>query len=242
MNSVCIGIVVHNRWKETEKLINFLLKNTEYKDFRITVVDNGSFDETVNELDQFENKIKILHLEKQSFANCFNEILKDDSDFYCFITNEVEFVTNDWLQKLVTKFQSDPMNCVCVPIKKIYGQSLIGGRLDHKAQCINVFKDQFEELEWVHSCCFLISKMTLKRIGLFDDRFKIRYYEEIDYCIRILENKYKLVYDENVEILFYDNEPVDLKKCQEINRQLFIQKHKNWLIENKQKTNKGKSK
>lgn len=236
--SVLIGIVVYNRWESTKKLITSIL-NTNYSNFQISIIDNASYDQTVNNLDQFSNKIKIIcNKSRQSFAHCFNQVLNADADLYCLMTNEIEIDTEDWLQNLVEKIQSDPMNGICVPVKRAYGKYLIGGKLTTNATCLNIFKEKFEEIEWVHSCCFLLKKFLLHKIGKFDEQFKVRYYEDVDFCVRATDYNYKIVYDDRVEISFFENEPIELKMCQDINRQLFVEKNENWLIEHKGKAEK----
>ena len=55
------------------------------------------------------------------------------------------------------------------------------------------------------SGAFLLTPRRLwEEFGGFDEIFKPAYYEETDYCSRLWENGYRVVYDPNAVLLHYE--------------------------------------
>lgn len=239
--SVELSIFVYNQWEKTLRLLNSIKENTSYSNYKITVIDNGSTDQTVNELKNHPETNPIFK-ENLSFAVCNNFVLDGSkADYVCVITSEVE-VSKDWLLNLVKKMEIDEDIGIISPVKKNDENLIIGGKLRDDATCINLFERvrNREVIEWFHSCCFLIRKDVINKIGLFDERFQVRYYEDIDFCIRVKEAGFKLVCPQDIVISFYDDELPELKYNQEENRVLFVEKNKDWLIKNKGRAVKRK--
>ena len=158
-------------------------------------------------------------------------------------TNEfLRSYAKNWLTDLMAIYDTEYNVGIVSPVKNHIGRKLIGGKLDSAGNCINLFEEDREKetIEWFHSCCLLLNNTIAKRVGCFDERFKVRYYEEVDLCIRTLDYGYKLICPKNVEIDYLSNESIDFKGYQEKNRVLFVTKNEQWLIEHKGKAVKRK--
>lgn len=83
------------------------------------------------------------------------------------------------------------------------------------------------------SGAFLLTRRDLfESLGGFDDRFAPMYYEEVDYCVRLWQEGFRVVYDPDVVIVHYEfasSTSSDAFAFQNRNRERFMEKHKNWL-------------
>ena len=112
-----ISIVVYNNWNGTKRLLDSIFENTVYPNYKIILVDNASRDQTVNELEQYENMFLIHYNEdKKSWAACHNLTMsKTFADYVCLLSNDVK-VRKNWLTNLIDCDVS--FICVPTPLKR----------------------------------------------------------------------------------------------------------------------------
>jgi len=84
------------------------------------------------------------------------------------------------------------------------------------------------------SGAFLLTPAALfERMGGFDERFAPAYYEETDYCVRLWEGGYRVVYDPDAAIIHYEfgssTADGDALRLQATNHAIFVAGHKAWL-------------
>ncbi len=59
-----------------------------------------------------------------------------------------------------------------------------------------------QEVDWVLGAAMMLSRSTLNRVGLLDERFFL-YFEDTDFCWRIWEAGYRVVYLADAEMVHY---------------------------------------
>ena len=84
------------------------------------------------------------------------------------------------------------------------------------------------------SGAFLLTPAALwRQMGGFDERFAPAYYEETDYCVRLWEGGYRVVYDPEAAILHYEfgssTALGDALRLQAANHAIFVAQHGHWL-------------
>ncbi len=84
------------------------------------------------------------------------------------------------------------------------------------------------------SGAFLLTRAALFRdMGSFDERFAPAYYEETDYCVRLWESGYRVVYDPDAAIVHYEFgssvADEDALRLQAGNQAVFVARHADWL-------------
>ena len=167
----------------------------EIPDFEIIIINNGKDVETKDILNRYKNqykdKIVILNQENNiGVAKSWNlgiEISK--YDYIAFCNNDIEFMNDNCLKRLQQSiikgkrvYWTSPSTCYNRdPKKRVF-------RLHH-----------YEQLKYGHSidsyvvgCCFMIPREAFEKIGIFDELFDIKYYEDLDFINRILQSKNKL--------------------------------------------------
>ena len=71
------------------------------------------------------------------------------------------------------------------------------------------------------------------RLGGFDERYKPAYYEDVDYCVRLWRNGYRVVYTPDAVATHVENasstSPDDPLTLQRERQSIFVSLHKEWL-------------
>ena len=172
-------------------------------DYEFIIINNGDDLETENYLKEImnkDNKVRVIKNEKNlGVSASWNQGIKESScDYICIINNDIEIMTPEWLCKLQLKLMEDeniywtsPHTCYTKDMKKrIY-------RIHHYEQLLyGVSKESY-----VVGCCFMCPKRAFNDIGLFDEQFNIKYYEDLDFINRILESRHRVAITN--EVLVY---------------------------------------
>lgn len=106
-----IGIVTFNRYPIIRKCIESILRHVDYP-YNLTIVDDGSFDETRDYLKKLKEKgiIKnLILLDKNvGIAEARNILINNISEQYIFMLDGDEDFSQPFLKKLVTVLNKEP--------------------------------------------------------------------------------------------------------------------------------------
>jgi GT2 family glycosyltransferase len=182
------------------------LHNIDYKNVQLILVDNGSSDGSIEFVQSTYPTVEIVSsLKNLGFAGGNNLGYEHATGDYILFLNNDTIVETDFLTKLVHGLSSDP---------KIGGvQSKIISMDDHsKFDSIGAFLTntgflyhygylQTVDKKYDHSirlytakgACMLFRKSVIDKVGLFDPDF-FAYFEETDFCHRVLIAGYKILY------------------------------------------------
>jgi GT2 family glycosyltransferase len=195
---VHVVILNWNGWRDTVECVASV-KQTNYPNFQIVVVDNASSDDS-------EDKIRAAHPDitmlqsgvNRGYAGGNNVGIRhalDSGAPFVWILNNDTTVAPNTLAELV-RATSDPG--VGIVGSKIYYMGeptrlwFAGGKIDwRRGIAYNVGADQDDrgqfddatEAEMASGSSMLISRRTFERAGLFDERLFL-YFEEADLCCR----------------------------------------------------------
>ncbi len=209
INKLSIAVILVN-WKKynlTSKCIDSLNKSN-YKNFKIILVDNEYSEKSLIELKNKYNEL-IVFKEKNNlgFAGGNNigirYALENDYDYIMLLNNDTE-VTENFILPLVERIEKDhSLGAVQPLILNFSNKSIIwnaGGKLNkflgltstrlnnNKLNSSIVFDDY---TDWISGCCILIKSETLTKVGLLDEKF-FNYYEDVDWSLRMKNLGYDL--------------------------------------------------
>jgi GT2 family glycosyltransferase len=202
---VSIVIVNYNGYKWLKLCIPSLIK-TEYSEFEIIIVDNGSTDQSVEYVkNNWQSNIKIISLiENLGFAEgCNIGIRQAKGDIIALLNNDME-VDKNWLKAAVQALLSNrTAGAVQSKImqhddkEKIYCAGL---SVDKFGLCLSIGsgeidQGQYDSLSEIWGSCggaMVAWKHLLIKAGLFDPSFFL-YYEDVDLSWRIKLSGYNIL-------------------------------------------------
>ena len=202
---VSIIIPNYNGYKWLKLCIPSLMK-TNYSEYEIIIVDNGSTDQSIEYLkNNWQHCIKIIELrENLGFAEgCNIGIREAKGDIIALLNNDME-VDKDWLRAAVEALLSDErVGAVQSKIMQHGNKETIycaGLSIDKFGICLPIGSGeidygQYDYLSEISGSCggAMVSwKHLLIKAGLFDPSFFI-YYEDVDLSWRIKLSGYNIL-------------------------------------------------
>lgn len=192
------------------------LNKITYRNKKIVVVDNFSQDNSVNEIRKNIEDVYIIESTKNEGWSGGNNIgikraLEDEAEYVLLLNNDTEVEAN-FLTEMVESFGRHD-NAAIVGSKIMYFDEpekiwYAGGRINwfkftsehygikeiDKGQC-----DEEKEVTFITGCNMLIKSEVIKKNGLIPHEY-FMYFEDNDYCTKVLDSGYKLVYNPNAKI------------------------------------------
>ena len=199
MNQPKVNILILN-WNGGKYLFECIksLKKIKYSNFKITVIDNKSTDNSLSNIDSNDVEI-IKHSKNHKYAKGYNKAIfnlkNDDSKFYMIINNDTYCDSNIISSFIRGVEEFGEHNIFGAKIYYHHNKNTIwyaGGNLglpnflvSHKG-IRNIDSEKFNknyQTSYVTGCCIFISKLKFLEIEGFNESFGM-YGEDVDFCIR----------------------------------------------------------
>jgi len=210
---VAIVLVTYRGKDDTLACLASLEKLT-YPRYRVFVVDQNSGDDTLETVAaQFPWAARIANPVNNGFTGGNNlgmcAALKQGADYLFLLNNDTE-VAPGLLEPLVALAQSDATIGAVGP-KMLYhgepstiwsaggqidwrGHSVMLGQGEHSPCSDAADKEAPRDVDFIVGCGLMVKRSVSEQVGLLDDRYFI-YYEETDWCTRIRQAGYRVVYE-----------------------------------------------
>lgn len=208
--SVSVILLNYKGTKDTLECIKSLEK-LDYDNYNIIVVDNNSPDDSYEVLRREigEKHILIKAKDNGGFAKGNNIGVKyaveNGSDFVLLLNNDT-LVEKDFLTQMMSCYEShEKVGIVTCKILYESRRDLIwfaGGELNLKrfygAHYGEGEKDddkfnEEKEITFATGCVMLIPRQVIEKAGYLPEEY-FMYYEDVDYCLRVQEEGYKIYY------------------------------------------------
>jgi GT2 family glycosyltransferase len=234
---ISIIMLCHNQVESTKRTVKSLLKFQNDVKYRMIIVDNGSTDATSEYIKTIPGDVSIIQYnENKGFIEPNNTAMKMTDDDVLFLNNDIEVFFDHWLDRLHEELQSSDVG-LTYPLVQTRGQLFYGGIIENKKESllnyVNDCKKTFDDKKklktptWAQFCCALVKRSVIDDIGLLDgETYKIGYYEDVDYCVRLTE-KYKMKLVEDVIVEHFQSvttKAFNLDKYRSENRNKFYKK------------------
>ena len=217
MMNVSMVILTWNGLELTKRCLESLALTDGIQDVTLIVVDNGSTDGTLEYLRERAGMVLIENGQNLGYGKAVNIGIQaaPPEDDVILINNDVEFVSPDWLAKLLEQAATYPdqgiigakilqengriQHCgAYLPLDTYWGQQVAAGEWD-----IGQYAGSYE-CESVVFACALIKRSVINQIGLLDDLF-FAYFEDTDYCLRAKKAGFKVAINGDVIIRHAEN-------------------------------------
>ena len=212
--SVQIIIPFKDQAVVTRRCLEDLCNNTEYRNWRIILVDNGSTTPEAKKLcrDVRGNpRVSVRHLPGKFNFSLLNNVAAKESvaDFYMFLNNDVFIEQRNWLRVLVDEALSDPRVAI-VGAKLVYpNQTLqhggivlgVGGIADHAFRGLVKEDAGYVGRAWcaqqyaaVTAACMLVRTTAFRDLGGFDETDLAVAYNDVDLCLRATTQGWRVIW------------------------------------------------
>ncbi len=245
MKTLAISILNWNWYQDTIDCIESL-KQSDFQDFDIYLLDNGSRNNEWQKLKELykdtENIIITVLDVNAGFTGGNNENLRQmvrwNYEFFLLLNNDT-IIPEKTLWDFIQKAKLSDGWIFWPIVREYYDKNIV-------QSCGNItslwtggwsrlkqLTTDYTPADYVSGACFLITKKTLDTIGLLDDRY-FAYWEENDYCHQAKKMWISTYVINGVEV--YHKEESARKKTAPYytylmfrNRLLFLSKHANRL-------------
>ena len=222
--SVTVIIPTHNRPDLLQRCLKSLRKTT-YRDYRVLVIDNENYQPAARQyLDRLEHEVvSIPNRPGQgfSFSYLMNEAVRRAStDYVLLLNDDTEVLTPEWLSSMVGHAELPGVGAAGALLRYQDGKVQHAG-IVHGVDglCDHAFKltrrgdhGYLSYIAMTRNCaavtaaCLLTPRSLFLEVGGFDEqRFPVAY-NDPDYCYRLRERGYRIVYTPNAELLHHEGQ------------------------------------
>lgn len=240
------------------RCVDSVIRSAEDLDFEAIVVDNASSDGSYAALrERFgaNSRIKLISSRQNlGFAKANNLAFRSSSGEYIFLLNPDAEILPGSLKKLVKFLETDtdigvagpkiidPEGGVQKSVRRfpdIWSSLVILLGLHRifppKNYLMNGFDyNREQEVDQVMGAAMLTRRSLIEKIGFLDEGFWL-WYEEVDFCKRVKQAGYKVVYYPEAEIMHYAGKSFvqmpayERKKIMSRSLVHYFRKHGNWF-------------
>ena len=205
---VSIIVVSFNNLEYLRLCIESIFEYSNYPNFEVIVVDNGSVDGSAEYLNgkREEGKIEaILNPQNLGFAKANNQGIEISSGEYIILLNDDTVVTQDWISKFI-KYLSLPGIGMVGPVTNEIGNEakikIAYSSLEEMRRWAMEYtlahKGKYFEAKMLALFSIALRKSLFDEIGLLDERFEIGMFEDDDFSLRVKKAGYKTICAEDV--------------------------------------------
>jgi GT2 family glycosyltransferase len=203
---VSVIIPTKDKLQLLSSCLTSLKEITDYSNFEIIVVDNGSIeDETISHL----NELRATGVQVVTYDAKFNyseicnfAVLNSSGEYLCFLNNDTQVITPNWLRSMVehaTKPEVGIVGAVMTfPNGKLQHMGVAlqyTGVAGHPGRNELYFQDvpkSCYEVSAVTFACAMVSAEKFKQLGGLDPNFPVAF-NDVDFSIRAKNAGYKNV-------------------------------------------------
>jgi GT2 family glycosyltransferase/tetratricopeptide (TPR) repeat protein len=237
--AVSILLVLFNEAELTFRCLVALIETIDMP-AEVIIVDNASSDDTGRLLGRLDGARIFRNRENYHFLRAVNQGSADARGAALLLLNNDAKLMPGALQSALETLHSAP-DIGAVGAKLI----LPDGRLQEAGSIIwdegtcegygrgkdpDAPEYQFRrEVDYCSGAFLLIRRDLFEKLGRFDDAFALAYYEETDFCMRLRQAGYRIIYDPRVVVLHFEyGSASSLEQAQVLmrrNQMLFLDRH-----------------
>ena len=191
-----ILILNHNGNDIVDECLHSIFEKTTYQKYKVVLIDNGSTDTCLERIEKkYKNKMLFIKLPNNAgFSKGMNRgieerLLKDKSDFFVLLNNDIVITDPDWIQKLLHPMNNDnTIGITCGALTTPSGRLQVGGLMKFNGLTMSYIgtfdtnKDRFLDFAQMAAC--LIRREVLIKTKGFDEQYTPFNSEENDLSIR----------------------------------------------------------
>ncbi len=221
-----IIITQHQTPKLLNLCINSIKQTIEDLNYEIIVASSESREEDEKFIKDKWPEIKIISFKKNiGYAKLVNAGIKASMGDFILILNADIIVLREAIQKMLKFLEtnkdvgivaprledytgnlqiscfSDPLLSIILARRTFWGKTKKGRKTLEKISILHD-NDSPKEVDWVQGSAMMFKKDTIDKVGLWDEKF-FMYFEDSDWCRRIRQKGYKIIYLPSATMVHY---------------------------------------
>lgn len=199
---ISVVIPVYNALEDVKLCIDSVVKNFDFTNGEVILVNDKSNEETTDYLnsvvEKYSNFLLLSNSENLGFVKTCNKGIKQSKGDIVVLLNSDTKIPKGFNEKISNCFKSDDMIGVAspiassswlfnIPIKKNYSID----KMNSEIQRLNVAK--YPLIPSAEGFCFCIRRSVIKAIGGLDELYGRGYHEEVDFSYRAINAGFKVV-------------------------------------------------
>lgn len=228
MNAIDIVIVNYKSTSLLIKCIDSVYKALGRIKARIYVEDNGSDDDVKRIITFFPEVVLTQNATNLGFAKAVNKAIRKGLASYIVILNPDTVMLDGFFDSVISYMETNPDVGVLGPkilngdgtvqgsarrfptaLTGIFGRNSLLTRFfpNNPFTRANVLTSRSDgrnpmEVDWVSGACMVARRKAVEEVGLLDERF-FMYWEDADWCRRMREKGWKVVYFPSALVVHY---------------------------------------
>jgi GT2 family glycosyltransferase len=220
--SVTIIIPFRDQAQMTARCLTSLGVAPGYENFEVLLVDNQSTEPEVRALRKRlqQGAVRVMDFPEEFNWSVMNNMAASscDSDLLLFMNNDMEAIKPGWLRALVELAQREDVGAVGARL--LYPDGVLqhaGVTLGLDSVAGHLFAGmpvgRVGYMSWdrvvrpysaVTGACLMSSRKAFEEVGGFDENLEVAY-NDVDYCMRLLDVGYKVLYTPHAELVHYES-------------------------------------
>ncbi|MGN6366222.1 glycosyltransferase family 2 protein [Asticcacaulis taihuensis] len=219
---ISLIIPTRDRLDVLELCISSILERSTYKNIEIIIVDNGSVEPETHAYFASlpTSTVKILRDDTPfNFSALNNRGVKlAQGEYVCLVNNDIEILTPDWLEELLSFAQRPDVGCVGArlwyPDKTLQHGGIIlgiGGVAGHAHKCLEEDETGYfcraihhQSYSAVTAACLMVRKSTYEAVGGFSEELAVAF-NDVDFCLRVRAAGYRNVWTPYAEMIHHES-------------------------------------
>src|SRR3990170_8700755 len=223
-DKVAIIIPTRDRLDLLKSCIESIEAKTTYKSYEIIIADDSSREEaTLNYFKSVRHKIINTGDEGPfNFSRIINSAVRqldDDVEYILLLNNDTEVITDNWIEEMLGLMQSPEIGAVGAKLlykdNKIQHAGIIAPlheglpghafkTLDDSSLGYLFYARVVRNYSAVTAACMLTRRSYFNQVGGFDEDHLNEAYNDVDYCLKLREKGYRVVYTPYAALYHYE--------------------------------------
>lgn len=253
---IIISIIAYNNVNNINNCLLSIFKHTKYPNYHIVITDNSEN----NKIQEYIQSLNQKHLQyityiknqkNEYFIEASNKVftneLYKDADVV-LLNDDIVIMSDAWLTRLYSSAYIS-QHVGAVGGKTIFPNGKLaeaGAELYNDGSGCNIGRNDDPNLNiynipkyvgYCSGCLLYMKRDVINKIGIFDTDLQLMYYEDSEWQYRAHLHGYKTLYEPKCIAIHNEGSSAGtdtsqgMKRYQEINRKIFVEKYKNVDIE-----------